>query len=225
MALFGEKKAAASKSKGDKDEAKKTSGQTTTEYRMSRINLLPWRDALRKERETRFFVMTGIALAISGLIFFGVHTYYQELIKHQTNRNNFLKAEIKKAEKQIEEIKALEKEKERLFARMDVIKKLQASRPEIVHLFDELVFTLPEGVYYTSFKQNGRNLSITGFAQSDARVSTLMRNLEGSDWFKSPRLLYTRLVVRGKRNVKQFALSVTQEIPKPKKEGEEEENG
>lgn len=226
MSLFGSKDKGKSASKKGMDDTK--SGEKAThEYQMSRINLLPWREELRKEREMRFYAMLGIAVAVTLLCFGGVHLYFQEKINYQKERNAYLNARIKEAEKQIKEIEALEKEKQRLFARMEEIKKLQASRPNVVHLFDELVATLPEGVYYTSFTQKGTKLDIKGLAQSDARVSTLMRSLDSSEWFKNPTLKFTVLKKKGKRQVKEFALTVTQTQPKKPKEGEdgEEEEG
>jgi type IV pilus assembly protein PilN len=217
MNLFGkDKKDSVKKDKKDKKNTVSTEAPKR-QHQMSHINLLPWREALRKEREVRFFASLGIALGICGLIFLGIHMYIQALIDYQNERNAFLAAEIKRAEEQIKEIKRLEEEKARLFQRMDVIKNLQASRPQVVHLFDELVVTLPEGVYYTSFTQSGATITLTGNAQSDARVSSLMRALDNSAWFKNPKLSFTQLQTVDGRSVKQFSLTIQQDVPKETK--------
>ena len=122
-------------------------------------------------------------------VVFGVHVYYQGLIDHQSRRNDFLQAEIDKLDKKIAEIRELEAKKASLIARMEIIQQLQSSRPEIVHLMDEFVTTLPEGVFYTNIQQKGRVVNMEGIAQSNARVSSLMRRLEGSPWLRDPNLL------------------------------------
>ena len=184
---------------------------------MPHINLLPWREELRKEREQRFGAWAGIALAITGVIFGGIHFFVATLIEHQNERIAYLNEQIKEAEKKIEEIKELEAKRDRLFARMKIIQELQASRPEVVHLFDELVRTLADGVYYTSLEQKGKTLNLTGIAQSSARVTTLMRQLEDSLWLKNVLLK----IVESKesreqksRKVGEFALQVEQDAPK-----------
>jgi type IV pilus assembly protein PilN len=219
MKLFGKDK----KTGGKADKAVAAVDTSKRQHQMSRINLLPWREVQRKEREIRFYASMGIALGVSALVFLGVHLYMQALIDYQKERNAYLNTEIKRAEEQIKEIKRLEEEKARLFQRMDVIKNLQTSRPQVVHMFDELVTTLPDGVYYTSFTQSGTNISLTGNAQSDARVSSLMRNLDKSPWFKNPKLSFTQLQTVDGRSVKQFALSIQQDAPKRTKEGDEAE--
>jgi type IV pilus assembly protein PilN len=217
MQLFGKKKDSGEKKKPDE----KAFANAPTPHKFSKINLLPWREKQRKEREIRFYTMMGIGLAISALIFLGVHLYFQARIDVQKMRNDYLRAEIKKAEEQIKEIKRLKEKKENLFQRMEVIKNLQQSRPEVVYLFDELVKTLPDGVYYKNLTQNNKVITLNGQAQSDARVSTLMRNLDDSDWFQSPSLQFTRIDGR----LKTFSLVVKQDIPeemkKKKKEDEE----
>lgn len=202
--------------------ADSTVGSGGSEHRMSRINLLPWRAELRKERQTRFAAITGICLLITGLGVLSVHMYMQSVLDYQTRRNDYLQQQIKIAEKKIEEIKTLRQERQSLISRMEVIQKLQSSRPEVVHLFEELVSTLPEGVHYTSFQQNDKNISIDGVAQSGARVSRLMRNLEESKWLKNPVLKQTQLFEEGKRKLHKFSLSVQQDAPKPPKSEEEE---
>jgi len=155
---------------------------------MARINLLPWRETLRKQRQQEFAIATGIALAFTGVLVLGVHVYMQNWIEYQQQRNNFLRQQIAAVERTLKEIEDLEKTKERLLARMNIIQNLQQSRPEIVHLFDELVGDTPEGVYLTKVSQVEKTVTIEGVAQSNTRVSALMRNVEGSEWVHDPLL-------------------------------------
>lgn len=157
---------------------------------MPRINLLPWRETLKKEREIRFSIAAGFALACAGLIVLGVHIYMQSWISYQKERNSYLEREIAEADKKIEEIEALDKYKTGLVSRMNVIQELQKSRPKVVHLFDELVRQLPDGVYYTSMKQKDKTITLSGVAQSEARVSSLMRSIEKSAYLTNPRIIY-----------------------------------
>ncbi len=156
---------------------------------MPHINLLPWREELRKQRQQEFAIMAGFAMAVMGVVVFGVYLYLQQLTDNQLDRNTFLEQQIVSLDKKIAEIKDLDREKERLLARMNIIQKLQSSRPEIVHMVDALVQTLPEGVYYKKITQKANKLSMEGDAQSNARVSSLMRNLETSEWFENPNLV------------------------------------
>jgi type IV pilus assembly protein PilN len=149
---------------------------------MARINLLPWREAERKRRLREFgFLLAGGFLLALGASFY-MHLHVESMIDNQNHRNNFLKSEIAQVDRKIKEIRNLEKTKANLIARMNIIQQLQASRPEIVHLFDELVGTLPEGVYLTEMQQRGRNIDLKGRAQSNARVSSYMRNIDASEW-------------------------------------------
>lgn len=155
---------------------------------MARINLLPWRAERRKAREREFYSMLGFAalggVLLSALIWF----YYDAQISGQTERNAFLTTEIDKVKAQNEEIKELDKKKDRLLARKKVIEELQANRSQMVHLFDSLVRTIPDGVALTNIKQDGDILTLEGRSQSNARVSAYMRNLEGSGWMTNPDL-------------------------------------
>jgi type IV pilus assembly protein PilN len=155
---------------------------------MPRINLLPWREEQRKERKLGFLVAIGggtiAALVAAG----GVYMMFGSMIDSQDSRNEMLRVEIKQLDKQIEEINNLESAKQKFIARMEIIEKLQRSRPEIVHLFDEIVRQLPEGVYLTSVKQQEKRLKFEGVAQSSTRVSAFMRNIDGSEWLKNPDL-------------------------------------
>ncbi|AOY66871.1 PilN domain-containing protein [Xanthomonas perforans] len=155
---------------------------------MARINLLPWRAERRKAREREFYSMLGFAalggVLLSALIWF----YYDAQISGQTERNAFLTTEIDKVKAQNEEIKELDKKKDRLLARKKVIEELQANRSQMVHLFDSLVRTIPDGVALTNIKQDGDILTLEGRSQSNARVSAYMRNLESSGWMTNPDL-------------------------------------
>ena len=155
---------------------------------MPRINLLPWREGQRKERKLGLLVALGVA-GLAGLATaFAAYLMYGSMIESQQHRNDQLRGEIKVLDHQIEEINNLETAKQKFIARMDIIEKLQRSRPEIVHVFDEIVRTLPEGVYLTGVKQTERKLKFDGVAQSSTRVSSFMRNLDGSQWLRNPEL-------------------------------------
>jgi type IV pilus assembly protein PilN len=155
---------------------------------MPRINLLPWREQERKVRRREFMVALGGA-AIAAVVFvLGGKLLYSGWIDAQTAKNDLLKREIVKLDAQIADIQDLENRKQRLVARMEIIEKLQRQRPEIVHLFDELVKTVPEGIYLTSMKETGKRLEIKGVAQSSTRVSTFMRNIDASAWLDNPQL-------------------------------------
>lgn len=153
---------------------------------MPSINLLPWREAERKKRQRDFGVATGGA-AVAGIAVVMVTFFaYSQMISSQLDRNARLQAEITELEKSITEIDGLEQQKERLLARMEIIEQLQKSRPEIVHLFDEIVRQLPEGVYLTGLSQTGARVEIRGVAQSSTRVSALMRQIDASEWLTDP---------------------------------------
>jgi type IV pilus assembly protein PilN len=155
---------------------------------MPRINLLPWRDEQRKDRRKAFMVSLGAAALAAGVAAFAVSLVFGSLIDAQESRNERLRTEIKELDKQIEKINDLEQQKQKFIARMQIIEKLQRSRPEVVHLFDELVRTVPDGTYLTGVKQTNSRLRIEGIAQSSTRVSTFMRNIDGSQWMRNPEL-------------------------------------
>ena len=155
---------------------------------MPRINLLPWRAEERKERKLAFLVAMGGAAAAALLVTGAAYMMMSSMIDSQERRNELLRAEIKRLDKQIEEINNLESAKQNFIARMEIIEKLQRSRPEIVHVFDEIVRTLPEGVYLTGVKQTDKRLKFEGVEQSSTRVSTFMRNIDGSEWLRNPEL-------------------------------------
>jgi type IV pilus assembly protein PilN len=156
---------------------------------MPRINLLPWREQERKVRRREFGVAALGAVIAAGVFVLGGKLLYSSWIDAQNQKNSLLKQEIVKLDAAIADIQDLENRKQRLVARMEIIEKLQRKRPEIVHLFDEIVKTVPEGVYLTTIKQNGNKLEIHGVAQSSTRVSTFMRNIDSSVWMDNPVLL------------------------------------
>lgn len=155
---------------------------------MARINLLPWRAERRKARQKEFVSMLGLAALGGVLASFLIVSWYNARIGNQNGRNEFLRAEITKVDAEIKEIEELDKKKGKLLARKEVIEQLQANRSQMVHLFDSLVRTIPDGVTLTSIKQEGEILTLGGRSQSNARVSTYMRNLEGSGWMTGPDL-------------------------------------
>ncbi len=153
---------------------------------MPRINLLPWREDERKKRQRDFMISLGGAFIAAIVVTVATIFIYSGMIDYQQSRNVRLESEIADLDRSITEIDGLEKQKERLLARMEIIEQLQRSRPEIVHLFDEVTRQLPEGVYLTGMKQDGANVELTGVAQSSTRVSALMRQIDSSDWMTDP---------------------------------------
>jgi type IV pilus assembly protein PilN len=193
---------------------------------MPQINLLPWRDTLKQERQTRFVIILAVAVGITALAWVGSYLYIDSRISYQEARNNYLKQEITAVEQQIKEIEELKGKKARLIERMNVIQKLQTNRPQIVHLFDEIVKRVPEGVYFTEMIQKGNTISLSGIAQSDARVSSLMTSLSKSEWLKSPEVVVINAEnIKGEqfqvqRSISKFQLKITLTMPK-KEEGSE----
>lgn len=155
---------------------------------MARINLLPWRESLRKKRQRDFGVAIAVALITVAAAAAGTHFFIEEMIQHQNKRNALLNNEISAMDRKIKSIQALEKTKAKLLARMDVIQQLQGSRPQVVHLFDEVVKTIPDGTYLKRLTQKGAEITLSGDAQSNARVSSYMRNIESSKWLDKPNL-------------------------------------
>jgi type IV pilus assembly protein PilN len=169
-----------------------------------RVNLLPHREERRKRARQYFFVLAA-GTAFVGLLLIGaVHTFYGREIETQQDRNKFLKGEIAKLEKDIAEIDGLKGQIAALLARKRIIEELQADRAQTVHLLDELVRQTPEGVYLKSIQQKGLRVNLTGYAQSNARVSTLMRNIEGSTWLERPELIEVRATTVDKRRLSEF---------------------
>ena len=188
---------------------------------MARINLLPWRAERRKLRQKDFLGMLGLAVAAGVLASFLVVSWYNSRIGNQNARNEYLKGEIAKVDVQIKEIEELDKKKAKLLARKEVIEQLQANRSQMVHLFDSLVRTIPDGVSLTSIKQEGDILTLGGRSQSNARVSTYMRNLESSGWMTNPDLNIIEAKAGNPGLPYEFNLKVKLANPNAPKEGEE----
>lgn len=179
---------------------------------MPRINLLPWREAERKRKRQEFGVGAVAALVGAALVYFVFNWQMQAAIDDQSARNAYLNEQIKELDKQIAEILDLEEQKKRLQARITVIEQLELSRPEIVHVFDQLVRTTPDGIYLTSVKQTGQKIELKGMAQSSTRVASYMRNIDSSEWLKDPALQILETKDASDAG-SQFTLSATQENP------------
>ena len=177
------------------------------------INLLPWRAERRQKRQKEFLVMTLVVVALAGVIVGATHWQMSSKIDYQLSRNRFMTNEIAKLDAQIAEIRDLKKVRRSLIERMEIIQDLQTSRPSIVHLFTEIVGTVPNGVYLQTLTQTGGNLVMNGLAESNARVSTYMRNLNDSDWLKDPNLTVIEIEDKKVTRISSFILTVKQTSP------------
>ena len=177
---------------------------------MPRINLLPWREAERRKRQRDFMVAMGGSFVVGLLVIATTNLAFSQMISHQRERNERLETEIVELEKSIKEIDGLERQKERLLARMEIIEQLQRSRPEIVHLFDEITRQLPEGVYLTGMKQTGAAVEIKGVAQSSTRVSALMRQVDSSKWLTDPDVVKVETTEQGPGRKAVFTVNLKQ---------------
>ena len=191
---------------------------------MAKINLLPWRDELRKELQKQFFTTVGAFVVLTLCVWGATHFINTQRIEYQQTRNQFLNEQIVHLDKKIKEIERLEKEKQRLKARIEAIEQLQGNRPLIVRLFDELVTSLPEGVSIVTVKQAGKAITISGVAQSNARVSSFMRKLESSDWLTDPQLDVIQAKDEEGQRLSNFTMRFNQVIPKAPGAEEEEED-
>jgi type IV pilus assembly protein PilN len=180
---------------------------------MPRINLVPWREAERKRKRQEFGVGVAAALVFAAVISFFVNWQMQSAIDAQNQRNQYLNDQIRELDKQIAEILDLEAQKQRLIARMQVIEQLERSRPEIVHVFDQLVRTTPDGIYLTLVKQTDRKITLKGLAQSSTRVASYMRNIESSEWLTDPGLEILQTNGPTADAGSQFTLNAAQENP------------
>ncbi len=183
---------------------------------MAKINLLSWREEKRKQIEQEFYAMLAAAAILGVGVVFAVQTQLDLMIEYQQSRNDYISSEIKKVEKAIAEIKILEKKKAALLSRMNVIQSLQSDRSDSVHLLDELVKVIPEGVHLTNFKQKKKALSFLGIAQSNARVSAYMRNIERAEWLSSPTLKVIETNKKGANGYSRFTLTSEQTSPNDK---------
>jgi len=175
---------------------------------MIRINLLPHRALKRKALQRQFIVVAVVVAAFGAGIWFLVHTLLADRIEDQLARNRFLEDKIVELDKQIAEIKKLREQTAQLLARKKVVESLQANRAEAVHLLDELVRQLPDGIYLKAVKQTGQKVNVSGYAQSNARVSTLMRNLESSPWLEQASLIEIKSALQANQRLSEFQLNV-----------------
>jgi type IV pilus assembly protein PilN len=173
-----------------------------------RVNLLPHREEKRRARRQQFYALLGLAVVVAGAIWFVVFGIINGLISSQDDTNTFLKKEIASLDREIEEIKRLREQTESLLSRKNVIESLQANRTETVHLFNELVRQVPDGIYLKAMHQTGQKINLTGYAQSNARVSTLMRNLAASPLLERPDLIQINSTTVNNRRVSEFNLDV-----------------
>ncbi|PID61742.1 MAG: pilus assembly protein PilN [Gammaproteobacteria bacterium] len=188
---------------------------------MTRINLLPWRETYRREKNIEFGILMALCMALAGGAGFGGYKFFDDKVAFQEKRNQRLDSEIALLQEELKEIKELEETKNNLLARMEIIQQLQGQRPQIVHTFQEVATRLPDGIFLTNMRQEGEDrLILEGRAESNARVSALMRRMDRSDYFADPRLD----VIKADDNdvISNFTLSVKQ--VRPEAETEEDEN-
>jgi type IV pilus assembly protein PilN len=176
---------------------------------MIRINLLPYREEKRKARRQQFYGLFGLVLILGCLIVFAVYTVIDGYLSAQQSRNDFIRREVALLDKQIDEIRRLREQAQALLARKQIIESLQQDRAEAVLLLSELAKQMPEGVYLRSLKQEGQRIALAGYAQSSARVSTLMRNVEASQWLENPQLMEIKAVMLENRRLNEFNMAVT----------------
>lgn len=174
---------------------------------MIRINLLPHREEKRRARRQQFYALLGLVSMLAGLIVFLGYTVIEGYISAQEAKNEFLRKEIAILDKDIEQIKRLKEQTQALLARKQIIESLQRDRAEAVRLLGEMVKQMPEGVYLKSLKQDGVTISLAGYAQSNARVSALMRNIEASPWLEKPQLIEIKAVMLDKRRLNEFSMT------------------
>ena len=180
---------------------------------MARINLLPRRAERRRVRQKEFMAMLGASAVAAAVVSFLIWMFYNGLISGEKERNDFLREQITQVDAKIKEIEALDQKKQKLLARKEVIEKLQANRSQMVHLFDSLVRTIPDGVTLTTIQQDGEMLTLKGRSQSNARVSTYMRNLESSGWMTNPEL--SVIEARGNNKGLPYEFDLTVKLANP----------
>lgn len=174
---------------------------------MIRINLLPHREEAKKAKREQFYVLTGLVSVLSALIVFAIYTLIDGQINLQAGNNDFLKQEIAVLDKQLDQIKRLKEQTQALLSRKQVIENLQRDRGETVYLLSEMVKQVPEGVYIRTLKQESLKVSLTGYAQSNARVSALMRNIDASPWLEKPQLIEVKAGVLNGRRINEFSMT------------------
>jgi len=186
------------------------------------INLLPHRAERRKAQQRQFFVLAGAAVGVGALSVVLVHGVLAQRIESQEKRNNYMTAQIAELDKQIDEIKKLKEQTQAMLDRKKVVEALQTNRTEAVRLLDQLVRQLPDGLYLKSVKQNNELVNVVGYATSNARVSTLMRNFDASPWLEDPKLVEIKAVQVGSANLNEFNVNV--KLTRPKTEAAEQIN-
>ena len=192
---------------------------------MVKINLLPWREELRQQKQRDFLTAIGLAAALVLSIMAAVHMHIEGLKTHQAMRNQMLQTEIDQVDTKIAEIKEIEDKKNKLLLKIDLIQTLQESRPQIVHLFDEIARRTPDGVFLKNFKQTAKALTMDGKAQSNARVSAFMREVESSPWLSAPKLTIIKGQdgasdkSKGGSELSDFTLLATQGAPEAAAQG------
>lgn len=174
---------------------------------MIRINLLPHREEAKKAKREQFFVLSGLVSVLGALIVFAGYSFIDGWVSAQSSNNDFLKKEIAVLDKQLDQIKRLKEQTQALLSRKQVIENLQRDRGETVYLLSEMVKQVPEGIYLKTLKQDGLNVSLTGYAQSNARVSALMRNIEASPWLENPQLIEVKAGLLNNRRVNEFSMN------------------
>lgn len=177
------------------------------------INLLPWRAQRRAQRQKQFFVMAGVAALVGASLVLAGYTYMNGRIEHQEARNQMLQSEIRVLDRQIARIRTLDSQRQDLIDRIEVIQTLQASRPEAVHLFDQMVRTLPEGTFFRELRQEGERIRLVGRAESNARISALMQRVDASPWLRDSMLQIIETRQEGRLQVRDFRLEALQTRP------------
>jgi type IV pilus assembly protein PilN len=183
---------------------------------MAKINLLPWREELRQELRKEFLVVLAGTVVFALVVLLATNRVYNAWIDNQNNRNAYVQRNIDELNRQVAEIKELEAKRRQLLDRMKVIQDLQGTRPLVVHVFDEMVRTLPDGVFYQSLARNDKTIDITGVAESNNRVSSLMRQLDKSDWFESPNLTSVQAAAEFGEQASSFKMTVKVSPPQEK---------
>jgi type IV pilus assembly protein PilN len=186
---------------------------------MAEINLLPWRDERRAEQKKEFLTVLGLVAVVAMLLVFVADLVIGGQIQHQKDRNAYLQTNIDALNKQVEEIRELQRKRTQLLDRMKVIQELQGNRPIIVRILDQLVRTVPDGIFYTNVSAKDQVITIKGIAESNNRVSSLMRRLDASDWFKDPNLEGVRAEPEFGDQATRFDMTVRLQLPSA---GEEE---
>ena len=174
---------------------------------MIRINLLPHRAEKRRARQAQFIALCVISILLAGVVIGAVHAAISARIDYQESRNQYLKTETAKLDRQIAQIRKLRQQTKALLARKEVVENLQSTRSDVVHLMDQMLHILPEGVYLASIKQQGNKIHLVGYAQSNARVSTLMRAIDDSPWLDTPKLVEIHATSKNGARVNQFSLN------------------